>query len=159
MFFGSLLSLILFTPLSYIITRMSVRFGYRSDKSWVAIPVVFLSLLIGLSLLALAIVAAISATGTVVAVAGDAVASSADVSHPGVISAIGALVMGLWGLLGIMTGPAAAFVAAKVTTILTLIAVVARMEEDQVVLWLPIAGAIVGGVCMWPFTTFLTLGF
>lgn len=158
MIFGSLLSVFLFAPLSYLLTRMSVRFGYRSGNRWIVVPVVFGALLVGLSLLALAMVAAASVLGFSVALAGDALASTADLTHPGVISALGALVMGLWGILGFLSGPAAAFVAAKVTTVISLIAALTKMEEEQAVQLLPLLGALAGGICMWPFTTFLTLG-
>lgn len=122
------------------------------------LPAVFIGMLVGLSIFSFAMLAAGSIFGISIAVASDAVATTADLVQPGYISALGVFLLGFLALLGAFAGPAAAFVAAKMTTIICLIFVIANADEEVGKTWIPLAGAVAGGVSMWPFATFLTFG-
>lgn len=158
MFIGAFLALVLFAPLGFLITRVGVHTAYNSGNRWMALPSVFLGLLFGLSLLSFCLVGVGSLFGVSIAVAGDVLASNADLVEPGYISGLGLLAVVTLAAVGAMAGPAAAFVAAKVATILTFVFVLVKIDEDKAKLYLPMAGAAIGGFCMWPFTTMLTFG-
>ena len=159
MFIGFLVALVLFAPLSYAVTRGVVRYSQQSNSPYWGVLYLFLAQLMALSLLGFALLAIASVLGFSASIAADAALSTmATNAQPGVVTALGALVVGIWGFIGILTGPACAFLAAKIVAIVALVGTLARADEDLVSTWIPVFAAGTALFTMWPFTAYLTFG-
>lgn len=158
MIVGFLVALLLFAPLSYLVTRGIITQSHRSERPFLGILFLFLGLLAALSLLSFALLAAASIFGMTAAVGIDVASTSNDMTRAGAVTAVGGLLMMLYSTIGIFTGPACAFIVAKIMAIVGLVAALVKIEQTPSVTWLPVVAAGVTVFCMWPFTAYLTLG-
>lgn len=158
MLIGLLLSLTLAAPVTYFLTRYSLSYAQRTDHPYLGIVVLAFAVLFGLSALSALMVGIGMAFGFSGAVAAAALTHMLDLTHPGLIAGIGSLIVTIWGAIGLLTGPACAFVTAKLLAIINLIIVLCKLDHDKSLTYLPIIGAAIAFFCMWPFTACLTLG-
>jgi hypothetical protein len=158
MLIGFSLALFLFAPLAYFVTRGVVSHSYQGERPLLGVVFLFLALLGGLSLLSVALLAAGSMMGFSGAVALEALAHLFPHTQPGIITAIGGIVIAVWGFIGLFTGPACAFIAAKITALIALVTALVKVDESNATTWMPVAAAGVALFALWPFTAYLTLG-
>jgi hypothetical protein len=157
MFIGFLLALVFFGTLSYFVTRGVISHAYQTGRPILGALFLFIALVGGLSLLSLAMMAAGSMLGLSVTLGLEALGRWFN-AHPGLITAIGALVIGLLNLVTFFVGPTCAFFVAKVMGILSLVTGLCKLDEKLAVTWLPVVAAVTATWFMWPFTACLTLG-
>lgn len=158
MVIGFLLALVFFGSLSYVLTRGVISHAYQSGRPIAGSLFVFLALLGGLCLLSFALMAAGSMLGFSLTLGVEALVSGFTHAQPGVVTAIGALVIGILNIVSVLVGPAGALVTAKIVGIIALITGALKLDEKLAVTWLPVVAAVTATWCMWPFTACLTLG-
>ena len=159
MVIGFLVALVLFAPLSYAVTRAVLRYAQQSNSPYLGILFLFVGQLFAHSLLSFALLAAASVMGFSASLAADALVSTvSSQAQPGVVTLLGSFVVAIWGFIGAMAGPACAFVVAKVVGIVGLVAVLTKIEQEQVLAWFPVLAAGIAVFTMWPFTAYLTFG-
>lgn len=158
MIIGFLLALLLFAPLAYLVTRGAVAHSQRAGSPLLGVLFVFLGLLLALSVLSFALMAAASVFGFSATIAVSALLSNTTSAHPGVMTMIGGLLVTLFGVVGVLTGPTCAFVAAKISAVVGLVLVLVKVDPNKLEIWLPLTAAGVALFTMWPFTAYLTLG-
>lgn len=157
MFIGFLLALVFFGSISYFLTRGVISHAYHSGRPILGALFLFLALLAGLSLVSFAMLAAGSMFGISLTLGLEAVGRWFN-AHPGVITSIGALLIGFLNLVALLVGPACAFLVAKIMGLVALVTGLCKLEEKLAVTWLPLGAAAVATWFMWPFTACLTLG-
>lgn len=159
MIIGFLVALVLFAPLSYAVARGVMRYSQQSNSPLWGVLFQFLGQLFALSLLSFALLAVASVMGFSASIAADALVSSVKTNaQPGVVTALGALVVAIWGFVGVLTGPACAFVAAKIIGVVALIVALVKVDQEQASTWLPVFAAGATVFAMWPFSAYLTFG-
>lgn len=158
MFIGFFLSLVVFGTLAYFLTRGVLGHAYQSERLLLGALFLFLALLIGLTLGSFALMAAGSMLGMSLTLGVEALVSSTTNAQPGLVTAIGALLIAVLNLVSIFIGPAGAFVTAKVAGFAALITGLTKLDEKLCLTWMPIAVAVLATWFMWPFTACLTLG-
>ncbi len=159
MVIGFLLALVLFAPLSYAVARGVVRYSQQSNSPLLGVLFQFLGQIFALSLLSFALLAAASVMGFSASIAADALISTAKTNaQPGVVTVLGSLVVAIWGFIGVLTGPACAFLAAKIIGVVSLVVTLIKVDQEQTSTWLPVFAAGATIFAMWPFTAYLTFG-
>ncbi len=158
MIIGFLLALFLFAPLAYLVARGVVAHSQRAGSPLMGVLFLFLGLLVALSLLSFALMAAASMFGFSATLAVSALLGNTTSAHPGVVTMVGGLLVTLYGMVGVLTGPTCAFVAAKISALVGLVLVLAKVESRKLEVWLPVTAAGVTLFTMWPFTAYLTFG-
>ena len=101
MFIGFLLALVFFGSISYFLTRGVISHAYRSGRPILGALFLFLALLAGLSLVSFAMMAAGSMFGISLTLGLEAVGRWFN-AHPGVITGIGALLIGFLNLVALL---------------------------------------------------------
>jgi hypothetical protein len=157
MFFGFLLALVLFGSLSYFVTRGVISHAYQSGRLLLGALFLFLALLAALSLLSFGLMAVASMFGISITLGLEALGRWFN-AHPGVITAIGAVLIGIFNLVTVLVGPTCAFLVAKVMGLLALFTGLFKLDEKLALTWLPVTAALVATWLMWPFTACLTIG-
>lgn len=158
MFLGFLLALVVFGSISYFLTRAVVQHSQQSGRPILGAFCLFLALLLGLSFVSFVLMAAASMLGFSLTLGLEALISGLTNAQPGMVTAIGAILIAIFNLVSVAVGPAGAFVTAQVLGVVALIAGLVRLDEERAVTWIPLGAALVATWCMWPFTACLTLG-
>jgi hypothetical protein len=158
MFIGFFLALVLFGPMAYFLTRSVIGHAHQSGRPVLGALFLFLALLFGLSLLSVAMMAVGSMLGFSLTLGLEALVSGLTNAQPGMVTAIGALIIGIFNMVTIFVGPACAFLTAKIMGIVALIAGLVKVDEKTSVTWIPVGAAVLATWCMWPFTACLTFG-
>lgn len=158
MFIGFLISLVCCGPLAYYLTHVAVKWEFESKHPFWGALVLFLAQLIGLSLVSTGLLLVWTFMGFSGSLALGAISHAFDIAHPGLVAAIGSIIVAAWGFFGFLAGPASAFVVAKIMGITNLVTSLCKLDEKRSLSYLPIASAVVATFTMWPFTAFLTFG-
>jgi hypothetical protein len=158
MVIGFLLALVFFGSLSYFLTRGVISHAHQSGRPFLGAFFLFLALLGGLSLLSFASMAVASMLGFSLTLGLEAIVSGFTNAQPGVVTAIGTVLIFIFNLVSVFIGPAGAFVTAKIMGVIALIAGAAKIDEKLSVTYMPLVAVFVTTWCMWPFTACLTFG-
>jgi hypothetical protein len=158
MIIGCLTSFLIFGGLAYFITRMSLNLGYERDNRFLATLFYFLIPTIALSVITCLVIAAYSVMGFSVSLAVEAIASSLDFGSSGALVVIGSILTAIFGITAFAAGPATAFTAAQVSTVIAIVVMLAKNDREFSMTWLPRVALVTYGFCMWPFAAILTFG-
>lgn len=158
MFIGFLISFLIFGGIAYFLSKLSLNLGFERDNRFLAVLFYFLVPLLSLSILSLILVGIYSLMGLSVSLAAEAIAHSLSANTSGALVVIGSILTAIYGIAAIAAGPATAFTASQVVTVIAAIAVVASPDRALCQKWLPWVAFAVYGFCMWPFAAILTFG-
>lgn len=158
MFFGALLSFIVFGGLAYLTARVGFNLGIDRDNRLLALLFYFLAPLITLTIVSLLAVGVLSFFGLSVAVAGEALAHQFQAGSNGLLVLIGSILMAVFAVAAIGAGPATAFAASQPAIVVGILMVFISRDNQLCKRWLPWVAFACYGFCMWPFAAMFTLG-
>ena len=158
MFIGCVISFLIFGGLAYFISKACLNYGLDQENKLLAVFAYFLGPLVALSLFSLLIVGVYSLFGFSVSVAAEAIASGFDFGSSGLLVFIGSILTLIYGIAAIGAGPATAFTASQVSSVVALIGIYISKDVELCKTWLPRVAAAAYGFCMWPFAAILTFG-
>ena len=158
MFIGCLISFLVFGGIAYFLSKFSLKLGFERDNRFLAVLFYFLMPLLTLSILSLLVVGVYSLMGLSVSLAAEAIAHSFSANTSGALVVIGSIITAIFGIAAIAAGPATAFTASQVVTVIAAIVVLVQPNRELSQKWLPWVAFAVYGFCMWPFAAILTFG-
>ncbi len=159
MVIGCLISFIVFGGLAFFLTKLALSLGFDRENRFLAVLFYFLVPSVALSILTCLAIACYSFMGLSLSLAVEAVASSLDVGSSGALVVIGSVLTAIFGITAFAAGPASAFTAAQVSSVIAAVMVVTKPDREFCLKWLPWVALGTYGFCMWPFTAILTFGF
>ncbi len=158
MIIAVLLAILVFGPIGYFLARMVVHSSLDNDRPYLGLVYLFLTLAGALSLLSFLALGGLVLFGFSMGATADLAASRLAEVQFGYLTGLVAVLVGLWGVIGIFTGPACAFSSATVATIAALIFTLAKVDDYNTRRWLPVVVAGIVAFNMWPFAAYLTFG-
>lgn len=158
MFFGFLLSFIVFGGLAYFISKVALASGFDKENRAIAGLFYFLAPLLALCILSLVVVGAYSMMGFSVSAMAEIIVQKANFQSSGFLVVLGSILTAIFALTAVAAGPATAFTASQVSTVVAIIVLVVKPERSFCEKWLPLAAGLTYGFCMWPFAALLTFG-
>lgn len=158
MLIGGLISFCVFGGTAYWLGKLSLNHGLDKDNRALAAFFYFLTPMMLLSLISVLIVVAYGFMGFSVSVAAEALARSLNYNSSGLLVLVGTVLTAIVGIAAIGAGPATAFTASQVSTVITAILLVASPDRGIAKKWAPWVAFAVYGFCMWPFAAMLTFG-
>lgn len=158
MFLGFLLSFIVFGGLAFLISKLALASGFDKENRAVAGLFYFLAPFLVLCTISLVLVGVYSMMGFSVSAMIEVIAQKANIGSSGLLVTLGSILTAVFAFAAIGTGPATAFTASQVSTVVAIIALIAKPEREFCEKWLPVAAGLCYGFCMWPFAAMLTFG-